>query len=255
MRRVVSWPSRAVKLSLIIPVYNEVQTIKAVVQRVVAVDLDKELILVDDGSLDGGKELLEELEQKGLDAWLPNPAQKRGRNELRVHIQPMNLGKGAALREGFRLATGDVVVIQDADLEYDPQDIPRLIMPIVDGIADVTFGSRFVGSPRRVLYFWHTVMNQFLTLTANMLNDLNITDMETCYKAFRTEVVKDLVIEENRFGVEPELTAKVAKKRLRIYEVPISYQGRTYAEGKKIGWRDGARALYCIFKYGLRRRS
>src|SRR5262249_32464052 len=149
--------------------------------------------------------------------------------------------------------TGDIVVVQDADLEYDPQDLPSLIKPIRDGIADVTFGSRFVGSPRRVLYFWHTVINQCLTLASNMLNDLNITDMETGYKACRAEIIKGIEIEESRFGIEPELTAKVAKLRLRIYEVPISYQGRTYAEGKKIGWQDGVRALYCVLKYGLRR--
>jgi glycosyltransferase involved in cell wall biosynthesis len=243
------------KLSLVIPVYNEAQTLKTLVERVVAVDLDKQLVIVDDGSSDGSRELLAELAEKGLGAWLPNPQAQRGHNEVHVHLQPRNMGKGAALREGFARASGDIVVVQDADLEYDPQDLPRLIKPIADGIADVVFGSRFVGSPRRVLYFWHTVMNQCLTLAANMLNDLNITDMETCYKAFRTEVIKGIVIEENRFGIEPELTAKVAKRRLRIYEVPISYQGRTYAEGKKIGWKDGVRALYCVLKYGLRRGS
>ena len=241
------------KLSLVIPVYNEAATLRAVVQQVVAVDLDKELVLVDDGSTDGSRELLADLERGGLAAWLPEPKLARRTNEVRVHLQPHNMGKGAALRAGFHLISGDIVVIQDADLEYDPQDIPRLIKPIVDGIADVTFGSRFIGSPRRVLYFWHTVLNRCLTLASNMLNDLNITDMETCYKAFRAEVIKSVEIEENRFGIEPELTAKVAKKRLRIYEVPISYQGRTYAEGKKIGWKDGVRALYCIIKYGVRR--
>jgi glycosyltransferase involved in cell wall biosynthesis len=243
------------KLSLVIPVYNEAPTLKTLVERVVAVDLDKELVLVDDGSTDGSRELLTELTEKGLGAWLANPGVQRGSNEVRVHLQPRNMGKGAALRTGFALASGEIVVIQDADLEYDPQDIRHLIKPISDGIADVTFGSRFIGSPRRVLYFWHTVMNQCLTLASNMLNDLNLTDMETCYKAFRAEVIKSIDIEENRFGIEPELTAKVAKRSLRIYEVPISYQGRTYAEGKKIGWKDGVRALYCIFKYGIRRRS
>jgi len=241
------------KLSLVIPVYNEAPTLRLLVERVVALELDKELIFVDDCSSDGSRELLAELAEKGLTTWLPKPEVQRGQNDVRVHHQLQNMGKGAALRKGFELATGDIVVIQDADLEYDPQDIPGLIKPIRDGIADVTFGSRFIGSPRRVLYFWHTVMNQCLTLASNMLNDLNVTDMETCYKAFRAEVIKDIKIEENRFGIEPELTAKVAKRRLRIYEVPISYQGRTYAEGKKIGWKDGVRALYCIFKYGLRR--
>jgi glycosyltransferase involved in cell wall biosynthesis len=248
----VSFPP-PVKISVVMPVYNEAASLRRAVERVVAVDLDKELIIVDDGSTDGSRELIAELGEKGFDAWLPHPELQRGRNQARVHLQPQNAGKGAALRTGFSLVTGEIVVIQDADLEYDPQDIPHLIKPIQDGIADVTFGSRFIGSPRRVLYFWHTVMNRALTLASNMLNDLNVTDMETCYKAFRAEVVRNLDIEENRFGIEPELTAKVAKMRLRIYEVPISYQGRTYAEGKKITWKDGVRALYCIIKYGVRR--
>jgi len=237
------------------PVYNEAASLRHAIERVVQVDMDKELIIVDDGSTDGSREMIADLGERGLDAWLADPGAQRGRNAVRVHLQPQNAGKGAALRTGFSLVTGDIVMIQDADLEYDPQDIPGLVKPIKDGIADVTFGSRFIGSPRRVLYFWHTVMNRGLTLASNMLNDLNITDMETCYKAFRAEVIKQIDIEEDRFGIEPELTAKVAKMRVRIYEVPISYQGRTYAEGKKITWKDGVRALYCIAKYGIRSRQ
>jgi glycosyltransferase involved in cell wall biosynthesis len=243
------------KLSIVIPVYNEIATLREIVGRVTKVDFDKEIVIVDDASTDGGRELLGELAEKGLAGWLPDPGACRGKNEVQVLLQPANSGKGAALRAGFAAVTGDIVVIQDADLEYDPRDLPRLIQPIVDGIADVTFGSRFIGSPRRALYFWHMVVNQGLTLVSNMLNDLNITDMETCYKAFRVEVVRAITIEEGRFGIEPELTAKVAKMRLRIYEVPVSYQGRTYAEGKKIGWKDGVRALYCIVKYGIRRQA
>jgi glycosyltransferase involved in cell wall biosynthesis len=243
------------KLSVVIPVYNEAPTLKEAIQRVTAVDLDKEIIIVDDGSSDGSREMLTDLRDKGFESWLPQPSARRGGNDVRVHLQPFNQGKGAALRTGFELATGDIVVIQDADLEYDPQDIRHLIQPIVDGIADVSFGSRFIGTPRRALYFWHAMMNRCLTLASNMFNDLNLTDMETCYKAFRREVIKSLRIEEDRFGIEPELTAKVAKMNLRIYEVPVSYRGRTYAEGKKIGWKDGVRATYCIVKYGLRRRA
>jgi glycosyltransferase involved in cell wall biosynthesis len=243
------------KLSVVIPVYNEMATLREAIQRVTAVDLDKEIIIVDDGSTDGSRELLVQLRDKGIENWLPRPEARRCGNEVRVHLQPHNQGKGAALRAGFSLVSGDIVVIQDADLEYDPQDFPRLIQPIVDGIADVSFGSRFIGTPRRALYFWHMLMNRSLTLASNMLNDINITDMETCYKAFRAEVIKGMTIEEDRFGIEPELTAKVAKMRLRIYEVPVSYHGRTYDEGKKIGWKDGVRAAYCIVKYGVRRRS
>jgi len=245
--------AQAVKLSLVIPVYNEVATLREIVQRVVAVDFDKELVLVDDGSTDGSRELLAELGEQGLARWLPNPGAQRGSNEVQVLLQPQNRGKGAALRAGFAAASGDIVIVQDADLEYDPRDIPGLIQPILDGNADVVFGSRFIGGSHRVLYFWHMVVNRGLTLLSNMFNDLNLTDIEICYKAFRSEVAKAVVIEENRFGVEPELTAKVAKMRLRIYEVPVSYRGRTYEEGKKIGWKDGVRAVYAIVKYGVRR--
>ena len=247
------WLLHALLVSLVIPLYNEAATLKELVRRVVAVDFDKELIIVDDGSTDGSREMVTELQTKPIAEWLPAGAVLRGENRARVVLQPQNQGKGAALRTGFEHATGDIVVIQDADLEYDPRDIQRLIQPIVDGIADVCFGSRFIGSPRRALYFWHTVMNKGLTLVSNALNDINVTDMETCYTAVRTEILKTITIDQNRFGIEPELTAKLAKKHLRIYEVPVSYQGRTYAEGKKIGWKDGVRALYCIVKYGVRR--
>ena len=238
-----------------IPVYNERATLKEIVQRVVAVELDKELVLVDDHSTDGSREMLTELRDRGLESWLPNPSTRRGTNEVKVLLQERNQGKGAALRAGFAAATGDIVLIQDADLEYDPRDIPQLIQPILDNVADVVFGSRFIGASHRVLYFWHMVVNRGITLLSNMFNDLNLTDIEICYKAFRADVAKAITIEEDRFGVEPELTAKVAKMRLRIYEVPVSYRGRTYEEGKKIGWKDGVRAVYAIVKYGVRRGS
>jgi len=247
-----------VKLSLVIPVYNELATLPEIVSRIAAVDIDKELVIVDDMSTDGSREALVELRDEGLERWLAAHGKQRPRlriNEVQVLLQPQNMGKGAALRAGFAATTGDIVVIQDADLEYDPQDLLRVIQPIVDGIADVTFGSRFIGTPRRALFFWHQMLNNALTLLSNMFNDLNITDMETCYKAFRSDIIRSITVEENRFGIEPELTAKVARMRLRIYEVPVSYHGRTYDEGKKIGWTDGVRALYCIVKYGVRRRA
>jgi glycosyltransferase involved in cell wall biosynthesis len=238
-------------ISLVIPVYNEKATLEELLRRVVAVDMRKELILVDDASTDGSREVLQGLAARGLAA-LPR-AQPRGENLLQLHFQETNQGKGAALRRGFELATGEVVVVQDADLEYDPREIPRLIEPIVAGDADVVYGSRFIGSPRRVLYYWHSVLNWGLTTLSNMTSGLNLTDMETCYKAFRRELIQSVRIEEDRFGFEPEITAKVARAGARVYEVPISYRGRTYEEGKKIGWKDGVRALYAILKYSVKR--
>ena len=225
------------KLSVIIPCYNESKTIETIIDAVKSSPYEpKEIIVVDDCSRDGTREVLAELVHK-ID---------------KVLYHDVNMGKGAALRTGFREATGDIVIIQDADLEYDPSEYHKVVKPILDGNADVVYGSRFIGSePHRVLYFWHRVGNGFLTLLSNMFTNLNLTDMETCYKAFGREVIQSIEIEENRFGFEPEITAKVAKKRCRVYEVGISYSGRTYEEGKKIGWKDGLRAIYCILKYGL----
>ena len=239
------------RLSVVVPVYNESATLPELLRRLVAVDLDKEILLVDDGSTDGSREWLSRLEREGL-GFLGAVA-PAGRNALRVLLQPRNLGKGAALRRGFAESTGEVVIVQDADLEYDPRDIPRVVQPIREGLADVVYGSRFTGSPRRVLYFWHTVVNQALTALSNAACDLNLTDMETCYKAFRGELIRSLPLQEDRFGFEPEVTALVARSGARFYEVPISYHGRTWEEGKKIGWKDGVRALYVIAKHAVRR--
>jgi glycosyltransferase involved in cell wall biosynthesis len=225
------------KVSVVIPVYNERQWVRELVRRVQEVPIPKEIVLVDDCSTDGTRDILKEMEQEGHT----------------VVYQTVNQGKGAALRTGFQHATGDVIIVQDADLEYDPAEYPRLIQPILEGKADVVFGSRFIGEQHRVLFFWHSVANRMLTTASNIFTNLNLTDMETCYKVFRRDVLDGIVLKSNRFGFEPEFTAKIAKKRpqLRIYEVPISYSGRTYEEGKKIGLKDAFQAMYCIFRYWI----
>lgn len=231
------------KLSVLVPVYNEESTLDEVIGRVCAFPVAKEIILVDDGSKDRSREVLTRLEQVNKEANDPI-------NQIRIFFQPFNQGKGAALRTALSHATGEIILIQDADLEYDPKDYPALLEPIQLGLADVVYGSRFAGGgAHRVLFFWHSVGNRLLTLLSNMLTNLNLSDMEVGYKVFRAEVLKDIVLESNRFGFEPEITIKLAKKRCRFYEVPISYHGRTYEEGKKITWKDGVAALYYMIRF------
>ncbi|MEX1183630.1 MAG: glycosyltransferase family 2 protein [Gemmatimonadota bacterium] len=233
----MSRDTRDPRVSVVMPVFNEARTVAASIDRLRTVPLDIELICIDDGSSDGTGEVLEQLRGNGrIDTLI---------------IQSHNQGKGAAVRRGIQAATGDVLVIQDADLEYDPHDLPALLAPIRDGRADAVFGSRFSSGPHRVLYFWHSLGNRFLTLVSNMFTDLNLTDMETCYKMARTDLMQSLPLKSNRFGIEPELTARLAQARARIYEVPISYHGRTYAEGKKISWKDGVAAFWHIVRSNL----
>ena len=233
------------KLSIVIPVYNEEATLLLILNKLLEIKLigglKKELVLVNDCSSDRSEDLILKFKKE------------HPKTEIVYEKHLVNKGKGAALNTAFQLATGDIVIVQDADLEYDPNEFNRLLQPILDGFADVVYGSRFKGSnPHRALFFWHTIGNNFLTFLSNMFSNLNITDMETCYKMFRREVIQSIEIKENRFGIEPEITAKIAKiKNIRIYEVGISYYGRTYEEGKKIGWKDGFRAIYCILKYNL----
>jgi glycosyltransferase involved in cell wall biosynthesis len=235
-----------VKLSVLIPVYNEERTLEEVVRRVRSIDLPKEIILVDDGSKDRSRELLTQLQQQSERA--PDPL-----NEIRVFLQPNNQGKGAAIKVALDHAHGDIIIIQDADLEYDPHDYPALLEPIERGLADVVYGTRFAGGgAHRVLFFWHSLGNRMLTLVSNMLTNLNLSDMEVGYKMFRAEVLRSIKLESKRFGFEPEVTLKLAKKGYRFYEVPISYHGRTYQEGKKITWKDGVSALYYMLRFRLK---
>ena len=225
-----------VKLSIVIPVYNEKDTLETLLTRVEAVDYEKEIVLVDDFSTDGTREMVEKCKDK---------------KGYTVFMHPHNQGKGAALRTGFAQASGDIIIIQDADLEYDPKDYGKLLEPILDGRADVVYGSRFLGGPHRVLFFWHYLGNMALTLMSNIMTNLNLTDMETCYKVFTRQVLDSIDLKCNRFGFEPEFTSKVAKQNFRIYEVPISYSGRDYSEGKKIGWKDGVAAIWFIIRFRL----
>lgn len=232
-------------LSILIPAYNEARTIHLILDKILAVTLpsglEKEIVIVNDCSTDGTKETLE--------AYFKNKTGVR----YNLFNQPVNMGKGAAIHKAIELASGDYVIVQDADLEYDPNEYGILLKPLMDEVADVVYGSRFIGGkPHRILFFWHSIGNKFLTFLSNMFNNLNLTDMETCYKVFRAGIIKNIQLKEQRFGFEPEVTAKIARiKNIRIYEVGISYYGRTYEEGKKIGWKDGFRAIYCIIKYGL----
>lgn len=243
------------KVSVVIPIYNERATIEELIHRVQAVDIEKEIIIVDDGSSDGTREFLRELAENAMHnphvMMLPQTEHKLRTDNIRVFFHERNQGKGAALRRGFQEAQGEIILVQDADLEYDPQDYHKLLEPIERGMADVVYGSRFLGGPRRVLFFWHYVGNKVLTTLSNMFTNVNLSDVWTCYKAFRREVLQKIDLREDRFGFEPEVTAKVTRGRWRVYEVPISYWGRTYAEGKKITWKDGVRGIWCVLRYNL----